>query len=267
MKTKNILLTLAALSVALLANAVVYSTELERRALAGDADAMYDLGACYELAAGVKQDYNKAFYWYYKSYEQGNQWGQSALGSCYYNGWGVEADREKALYCWKLASDQGNWGATYNIAMLYFEHEQYPEAIEWFNRSQTTGAALPAKYELGMCYYSKWSGQDFKKAFDYFSQAVNEDNCPRSRAKLAEMYYYGYYVDNDYNKAFQFSHESVGQSEFLEPSGDAMRILSICYRFGHGTTQNIEQADYWNNKAKEAGDDRTMMMEKTLKKK
>ena len=34
-----------------------------------------------------------------------------------------------------------------------------------------------------------------------------------------------------------------------------MNMLSTCYRFGYGTTKDLEKAKYWLNRAQETGSD------------
>ena len=49
-----------------------YSSELVKKAEAGDAKAQYYLGRCYYKGDGVAQDYKEAVKWFTKSAEQGN---------------------------------------------------------------------------------------------------------------------------------------------------------------------------------------------------
>ena len=72
------------------------------------ANAQNNLGVCYAKGQGVKQDYEKAVYWYTKAAEQGDAVAQSNLGICYKNGQGVKKDYERAIYWFEKAAEQGN---------------------------------------------------------------------------------------------------------------------------------------------------------------
>jgi len=64
--------------------------EVRREAEAGDGEAMYDLGLCYEHGMkGLAMDKAKAFEWYEKSHEAGDAVGTGGLGRCYLLGYGV----------------------------------------------------------------------------------------------------------------------------------------------------------------------------------
>ena len=65
------------------------------------------------------------------------------------------------------------------------------------------------------------------------------------------MYFHGYYVEQNYDKAFELFSEAATAAKF--PSGNAMNMLSTCYRFGYGTTKDLEKADYWLKMAQETG--------------
>jgi TPR repeat protein len=81
------------------------------KATQGEANAQNQLGFCYSLGKGVKQDFEKAAYWYTKAAEQGHSDAQNQLASYYWDGTGVKRDREKAVYWWKEAAERGNPGA------------------------------------------------------------------------------------------------------------------------------------------------------------
>lgn len=81
-------------------------------------------------------------------------------------------------------------------------------------------------------------------------------------ASLGEMYYQGYYVTQDKNKAFEIFKKAAEASN--GPSGDAMIRLSTCYRFGYGTTKDLEKAEYWLKRAQERGSDEANAIKQLL---
>ena len=48
------------------------------------------------------------------------------------------------------------------------------------------------------------------------------------------------------------------------PSGSAMKRLSDCYRFGKGTTKDLEKAEYWLKKAQETGSDEARAIQQLM---
>jgi len=56
-----------------------YFCAVERGAAAGDRDAQYGLGQCYEEGAGVAPDLRKALYWYTKAATLGSENAESAV--------------------------------------------------------------------------------------------------------------------------------------------------------------------------------------------
>ena len=62
----------------------------------------------YENGIGVKQDYDKAIFWYTEAAKQGDTNAQNNLGLMYENGDGVEKNLEKAIYWYNKAIELGN---------------------------------------------------------------------------------------------------------------------------------------------------------------
>ena len=90
-----------ALLLCLMAGALAEGQEiarLEERALAGDAQAQFDLGKCYASGSGVEADAAAAVYWYAQAAGQGHADAQNNLGICLYNGDGTEQNRQAAAW-------------------------------------------------------------------------------------------------------------------------------------------------------------------------
>lgn len=118
-----------------------YSTEMLKRAEAGNADEQHNLGKCYEYGNGVTSDYKKTVMWYRKSAEQGNADAQCDLGFCYDKGKGVTQDYKEALKWYRKSATQGNAVAQRCIGDCYFEGKGVPldgdEAVQWYTKSKT----------------------------------------------------------------------------------------------------------------------------------
>jgi TPR repeat protein len=70
---------------------------LQKSANQGNAIAQNTIGAAYQEAWGVSQDYTKALYWYSKAADQGYGPSLLNLGVMYQQGLGVQQDYAKAL--------------------------------------------------------------------------------------------------------------------------------------------------------------------------
>lgn len=146
------------------------------------------------------------------------------LGIKYYNGEGVSQDYAKAFSYFSKAADMGSAAAQNNLGWMYYEGKHFE--------------------------------QDYHKAYDYFKMAADRGNI-YAVGNLGMMYYYGQYVQKDPQKAFDLLKKA---SESDDPPGDAMRVLSACYRYGVGTTIDNEKAEYWLKKSAEYGDNQAKMV-------
>ena len=66
------------------------------------------IGEYYLDGTGVKQDEEKAVYWFEKSAKNGNSLSMFHLGECYYKGRGVQADTIMAIDWLKKAEAHGD---------------------------------------------------------------------------------------------------------------------------------------------------------------
>ncbi len=57
------------------------------------------------MGLGVKQDYEKAAYWFQTAAEQGNKVAQTKLSHCYKEGKEVKKDHKRANYWYKKSQE------------------------------------------------------------------------------------------------------------------------------------------------------------------
>ena len=72
----------------------------------------------YYKGEGIRQDYEKAFYWYEKSANQGLAMAQNNLGAMYYNGRGVRQNKKVAKEYFGKACDNGYQDGCNNYRIL-----------------------------------------------------------------------------------------------------------------------------------------------------
>ena len=190
----------------------------EKVANQGDARGQNEIASMYLNGSVVKQDYEKAVYWYEKSAKQGNQYSQTAqyyLGILYSKGKGVKQDYEKAVYWYEKSAKQGNEYAQYNLACLY-----------------NNGDGVK---------------QDLQKAKEWYEKAANQGNA-EAQLNLGALYYYGQGIEQDYKKAFILFEQSANKGYKI-----AQFDLATMYYEGKGVKRDIEKAKYWYEKAAKQG--------------
>ena len=167
------------------------------------------------------------------------------------------------------AAEAGDADAMMELGMMYFNGDSYDvkqdtyEGLNWFFKAAQKGKidaaaiiiSLADKMEvaafLAGALYEYGEEQDFAEAMRWYQKSGDIADVAKLRLQ-GKMYYLGQGTARNYNKAFSlFQKASSGSNA----SGDAMHYLSHCYRFGHGTAQDLRQADYWEKKAQEKGSD------------
>ena len=113
--------------------------EMEKKAIAGDAVAFFNLGIMYEKGIDVPQDKLKAAEWYRKAAEKGLVQAQFRLGSLYYHGQGVPKDLKQAAEWYTKAAEQGYPPAQAALGNMYLAGEGVPKdiakAAHWHKKS------------------------------------------------------------------------------------------------------------------------------------
>jgi TPR repeat protein len=128
-------------------------TTLEKKALAGDADAQFKLGDMLYKGIDVQHDDLEAFRWFKLAAEQDHPLALNRLGMFYHDGrGGVQKDDKEAVLYFRKAANQGLAEAQYNLAvMLDGTHkidENLTEMMSLFKSAADQGYA-PAQFSLG----------------------------------------------------------------------------------------------------------------------
>ncbi|MGN0483873.1 MAG: tetratricopeptide repeat protein [Lachnospiraceae bacterium] len=92
--------------------------------------------------------------------------------------------------------------------------------------------------KLAYCYNEGiGTDPDEEKAFELAKQA-EKLGAECAGGNVAFCYYEGKGVDVDYEKAFQHANKAI---EVYEKDPNALRVLGLCYGYGHGVVQNVER--------------------------
>jgi TPR repeat protein len=147
--------------------------ELEKKADAGDANAMFKLGEMYYHGNGVDKNDAKTLQYFEKAAAQGNARAMFELSVMYELGRGVERDYDKAFKYMKLAAEQGYANAQYHMGYMFYDGlgvaQDYAEAFKWFKFAAAQGDAR-ADINLGIML-AKGEGVDKsdEEALKYFN--------------------------------------------------------------------------------------------------
>ncbi len=116
-------------------------------AIAGDAEAQYNLGQAYRLGRGVPLDLKQAEDWFRKAALQGNEKGKGAYGIVLFQ----NGKRSEALPYLEDAAGAGNPNAQYILGTVLFNGElmprDWPRAYALMTRASASGIA-PASSSL-----------------------------------------------------------------------------------------------------------------------
>lgn len=117
------------------------------RANDGDPSAQFVLGKIFDYGnGGVTQNQEVAVRWYLRAAEQGYPGAQFNLGNCYQLGEGVKEDKAQAVYWYRQAALQGDADSQYMLGLCYASGEgvtkSTPKAIEWLQKSSNQGHKL-----------------------------------------------------------------------------------------------------------------------------
>lgn len=154
------------------------SKTLRSAALAGKAEAEYEVGARFAEGRGVTQNFSEAAKWFQKSADQGVVPAIYRLGSLYEKGQGVKKDTQEARRLYTLAADRGNAKAMHNLAVLFAEGVEgkpdYRNAEHWFRKAADRGIS-DSQYNLGILHARGLNGQqNLAESYKWFALAAQQ---------------------------------------------------------------------------------------------
>lgn len=127
--------------------------DLQDKAYAGVAEAQHDLAAIYTAGSGVKQDYDRASYWFHQAADAGVANAAYNLGVLHHQGLGVEKNIQTALDWYRVAALEGHPEAQYNLGIAYIEGigtKYNPQLAAGFFQKAALSGITEAAYNLGL---------------------------------------------------------------------------------------------------------------------
>lgn len=164
---------------------------IEAQALQGVAEAQHDLAAVYTAGhAGVKQDYDRAAYWFKQAADQGIGNAAYNLGVLNHQGLGMKKDLDEAIRWYSLASNQGHPEAQYNLGIAFIEGIGVPydaaRAASYFENAAGQGVT-EAAYNLGLIYENGLLGTPQPDNALVWYKAAADAGSPEAKAALEQL--------------------------------------------------------------------------------
>ena len=266
---------------------------VQKRAKAGDAAAQTILGFwLYSGFDSVKQDYKQAVYWWDLAAKQNNADAIANLGYCYQRGQGVEADSIQAFKLFESAASRGSKnvipmhdqlarqnksvfsalllediykkgiGTKKDVAKaeeylaLAAQYGHGPSLSSYAMRLYNSGKydlAAPLLHKLAdkgdvqatlayglLLFEGKGIVQDKAKGIDYLTKAADKGN-HSAAYNLGRIYFEGDGVEKDSLKAFKYLKTAAPKDR----TNRAPWLLAQCYKDGIGTKQDYRLAALW----------------------
>ena len=207
------------------------ATQLQEKALQGDAQAAFELGEMHASGVGLPQNNTEAVRWYRIAAEKGNIKAQSLIGTAYHRGIGFAID---------------------DI-----------QATQWLNKAAEQMDPL-AQFQLGEGFESGWVGQkDNAEAYKWYLLSASQ-GYTKANKKVTS-------IENDLTKdqrvdgqkrALEFRTERVkketGSIDLMikaSQAGDpeAQYKLGAAYSFGNGLPKNDIASVEWLTRAAQQG--------------
>lgn len=228
---------------------------------AGDAKAIYNVGALYARGEGVEEDDLTALEWFKKAAEMDYPDALYTIGNAYsFGNYGLQIDYGASFsYCLR-AAQLGNAKAMFAIGNMYDRGigiaEDKELAVQWYQKASMLGNAS-ATYNLASKYLNGEAVQEDPVFAGKMFERAAELGSVSGMVETGHAYHYGRYgMAVDYAVAAQWYQKGVDQ-------GDAhcMRHLAELYASGLGVEKDIEQARTYYLQAQEAGEDVAAQLE------
>ncbi|MCL4677832.1 MAG: SEL1-like repeat protein [Alphaproteobacteria bacterium] len=195
----------------------------EKKAHAGDPQAMLNLALAYEKGKLVPKN--------------------DAL---------VTSWRKKAVEALEKKANEGDLETIFYLGLAYQEgkivEKNDETAFEWYQKGAEAGHA-PSQNNLGVAYISgKGTEKDIEKAI-YWLQEAAKKNLQKAQSRLCDLYHRGKDVPKNVYKAFEFCLASAKNKS----TRDA-RLVGLMYLNGQGTKTDKVEAAKWFTIASEQQD-------------
>lgn len=212
-------------------------------------DCSFYMGYANSHGYGLEKNEKEAIKWYTISAKAGSASAARNLAWQYEDGVGTRIDKQKAFY-WMEKAAKSLWVAQAELGRYYLYGVGTEKNTDqaFIHLSQAAPHTKYAAYHLGrMYYYGDGLKQDYKKSYEYFLKA-SEQNHSWSDYFIGNHYYYGYGKDKSNEQAYKWFEKAA-----TEGVVDAQFRLGWMLSEGEGISKNFREAFTWYKKAAEQG--------------
>jgi len=195
--------------------------------------------------------------------KKGNTKAQTFLGWLYSSGTGVKQDQEKAFFWYEKAARQKYPAAQMRLARLYFYYTDIDiesgrllieiitnikaeTIINWFKESKIPGDTRLYKH-IGFYYKNIKNPTDYSEVFKWYEKAALQGDA-KSQYLIGALYSLGKGVQEDEIKATEWFKKAA-----LQGDAESQYNLGLQYELGDGANKDIHKAIYWYKMAGENG--------------
>lgn len=256
--------------------------QLQKKAMAGDAESQYELGMKQLLGEDVPQDENEAVIWFTEAAKKGHAPAIYQLARAYHYGIGLPENAMMAMNLYRRAAERNY--AKAELAMylcVYFGvgmNSDREAARAWCRRAAEHGNDSAQYYMGDYCMNDAYNGKNSEgmdaaraEAIRWYTLAAEQGNVHAQFAlytnsrenkdikwcisaaeqglvdaqyKLATCYELGNGVAADYAESFKWLRRAAEQGHSM-----AIYALARCYYLGKGVQRDHHQAAIWFAKA------------------
>lgn len=198
-----------------LAGASAEDSGLLQKARSGDPQAEVSLGVDYQQGIdGFPQDIREAILWYRKAAGAGNAWAMYDLGALYKFGVGVPKDPAQSLAWDRKSADLGLAEAQVELGLRSQfgtggAAQSYENAAYWYMKAAQQGNAW-GEFDIGVCYaQGTCERQNYRQEYLWTRKAADQ-NLPRAQCTMAGLYLYGWGVSADRQQAQSWFEKAGG---------------------------------------------------------
>lgn len=224
---------------------------------------MCRLGWLYESGQGVEQSWEKAYEWYRKSAEAGNDRAMGNLAFCYEFGYGVSRDLALAVQWYRKGAEAGNARCMFCMGWNYAEgngvERDVQQALAWYQKAAEKGYAK-AMYNLGWHYYNGVGvAQDDQQAVYWYQKAADAGHSDAMN-NLGECYAHGRGVARDLDRAMALYQKAAECGNIVAEFNlgwhlEQMGRMDEAYRYYRIAADGGEESAWWAlGRFYEAGD-------------
>ena len=228
---------------------------------AGDAKAIYNVGALYARGEGVEEDDLTAMEWFRKAAEMDYPDALNTIGNAYsFGNYGLQIDYGTSFSYYLRSAHLGNAKGMFTVGNMYDRGlgvaENKELAVQWYQKASMLGNGS-ATYNLALKYLNGEVVQEDPIFAGKLFERAAELGAVSGMLATGHAYHYGRYgMAVDYAVAAQWYQKGVDQ-------GDAhcMRHLAELYASGLGVEKDVELSRTYYLQAQEAGEDVAAQLE------